>query len=120
MSQKSLLEQWREHPTRRKELAELMREPAFGDALAIIKEGLYTLKSPPTGGGQYSLLDYYALYGAKQAGYIEALRSLLSLAELTLSRTPDRKPWDTVDKDHHIQQMAREQGITEEELKSNA
>lgn len=111
MSQKSLLEIWRDHPTRRKELAELMQEPAFVDALAIVKEGLYTLKSPPTGGGQYSLLDYYAMYGAKQHGYVEALRSLLSLAELRLERTPDRKPWDQPDKERAAAKLAQELGL---------
>jgi hypothetical protein len=114
MTKRSLIEQWRNHPTRRKELAELMREPAFVDALAIVKEKLYTLQGPPTGGGQYTLIDYYALYGAKQAGYVEALSSLLNLAELSLPRTPDRKAWDTVDKQHLAEQLARESGITEE------
>lgn len=111
MLQKSLLDQWREHPTRRKELAELLREPALVDALAIVKERLYTLKSPPTGGGQFSLLDYYALYGAKQHGYVEALRTLLSLAELRVEQLPDRKPWDSVAKETPVHQLAQEMGL---------
>jgi hypothetical protein len=115
MQHKSLLEQWRHHPTRRKELAELLQEPALVDALAIVKEGLYTLKAPPIGGGQYSLIDYYALFGAKQAGYIEALASLLNLANLTVERMPDRKPWDTPDKTQLAEKMAQEQGLIEPE-----
>lgn len=114
MSQKSLLEIWRNSPTRRKELAELLQEPALVDAIAIVKEGLYTLKSPPTGGGQYTLTDYYAMYGAKQHGYIECLRSLLSLAELRVEQMPDRKPWDQPDKERRAQLMAQEQGLIEE------
>ena len=115
MSQKiSLLDQWRNHPTRRRELAELMREPAFVDALAIVKESLFTLQGPPTGGGQFTLLDYYALYGAKQAGYVEALQRLLGLAELRVEKMPDRKPWDQPDKEQRAEQLAREQGLMEE------
>lgn len=109
-----LLKQWRNNPARRREFAELLQQPAFVDALAIVKENLYTLKAPPTGGGQFSLLDYYALYGAKQAGYIEALRHLLGLAELQLEKTPDRKPWDQPDKDQIAAKMAQEMGLTEE------
>ena len=113
MSQKSLLEQWREHPTRRKELAELMREPAFVDALAIVKEGLYTLESPPTGKGQYSLIDYYAMYGSTQFGYIKALRALLSLAEFRVERMPDRKPWDSVNPEEIVKTQIEELGLNE-------
>jgi len=112
MQQKSLLEIWRNSPTRRRELAELLQEPALVDAIAIVKEGLYTLQPPPTGGGQYSLLDYYALLGAKQAGYVTALRTLLGLAELRVEKMPDRKPWDQPDKERLAQQMAEDQGLT--------
>lgn len=117
MSQKSLLEIWRNSPTRRKELAELLQEPALVDAIAIVKEGLYTLQPPPTGGGQYSLLDYYALLGAKQAGYITALRSLLGLAELRIEKMPDRKPWDSPEKNTPVHQLAQEMGL---EIPTNA
>ncbi len=68
MSQKSLLEIWRDSSTRRKELADLLQEPAMVDAIAIVKEGLYNVHTPPTGGGQYTLIDYYAMAGATQQG----------------------------------------------------
>ena len=112
MQQKSLLEIWRNSPTRRRELAELLQEPALVDAIAIVKEGLYTLEAPPSGKGQFSLIDYYAMYGASQYGYIKALRALLSLAEFRVERMPDRKPWDQPDKERLAQQMAEDQGLT--------
>ncbi len=77
------------------------------DAIAIIKEGLYTLKSPPMG-GSYDLMQYYGLYGAKQMGYMEALTNLLDLANLSPARMPDRKPWDTVNKDAIAKKMEEE------------
>jgi hypothetical protein len=110
----TLLEIWRNSPTRRKELADLLQEPALVDAIAIIKEGLYTLQGPPTGAGQYTLIDYYAMFGATQHGYLKCLRALLGLAEIRVEHMPDRKPWDQPDKERLAQQMAREQGLTEE------
>lgn len=110
----TLLEIWRNHPTRRKELAELLQEPALVDAIAIVKENLYTLHGPPSGGGQFTLTDYYAMYGASQSGYIKCLRTLLGLAELRIERMPDRKPWDQPDKERLAEQLAREQGLTPE------
>jgi hypothetical protein len=79
-----------------------------------MKEGLYTLQGPPSGSGQFSLTDYYAMYGASQHGYIKALRALLSLAELRVEHMPDRKPWDQPDKERLAQQMARDQGLIDE------
>ncbi len=114
MSQKSLLEIWRNSPTRRKELAELLQQPALVDAIAIVKEGLYEVHTPPSGGGQYTLIDYYAMAGASQQGYIKALRSLLNLANLRVEHMPDRKPWDQPDKERLAQQMARDQGLIDE------
>jgi hypothetical protein len=91
----SLLAAWRKHPTRRKELAELLQEPALQDALAIVKERCYDITFPPTG-GSYSLLDFYALYGAKHMGYLEALTNFLDLAGIKVHTVPDRKPWQTI------------------------
>ncbi len=92
----TLLQIWKAHPTRRRELAELMQEPAFVDALAIVKEQLYTVQLPM---GDEHLIEKYAIYGAKKMGYEAALQNLLNLAELNVHRMPDRKPWDTPNKE---------------------
>ncbi len=101
----TLLEQFRNHPTRRRELAELMREPAFVDALAIVKDLLYKAQTPPIGA---NLIEVYAIYGAKKSGYEEALQNLLGLAELNVHRMLDRKPWDTPNKEEIAQRQAEE------------
>lgn len=102
----TLLEQWKSHPTRRRELAELMREPAFVDALAIVKELLYVTQAPAP--STPNLMESYAIYGARKAGYESALQNLLSLAELNVHRMPDRKPWDTPDKETIAEKLAAE------------
>lgn len=103
----TLLEQFKQHPTRRRELAELMREPAFVDALAIVKEQLYEAGGAPPLGAP-NLIDAYAIYGAKKSGYEAALQNLLNLAVLNIHRMPDRKPWDTPDKERVAEQLATE------------
>jgi hypothetical protein len=100
----SLLDQWKESPTRRRELAELMQQPAFVDALAIVKEQLYEASgSPPLSAP--NLMEVYAVYGAKKAGYEAALQNLLKLAELNVHRMPDRKPWDSGNVEERAQEI---------------
>jgi hypothetical protein len=92
----SLFELWKSHPTRRAELAELINtNPALSHAIAILKEQVYKTKIPPTGGGAYSLMEYYALQGATQTGYMACLETLLDLAKLSPHKAPDRQPWAT-------------------------
>ena len=89
----TLLTKWKQHPTRRKELAALIAgDPALADAIAIVKERLYTIVFPPTG-GQYSLTEFYALHGAKQMGYLECLNNFLMLANLSPHKINERAPW---------------------------
>ena len=49
---------------------------------------------PPLG-GNYSLTEFYALFGAKQMGYLECLQNLLGLANISPHKVPDMKPWTT-------------------------
>ena len=90
------LTQWKNHPTRRKELTGLLSEPAAVDAIEIVKERLFEMTFPPVGSGQYSLLEFYALFGAKQMGYLECLQNLVSLTSIQPVQVPERKPWTTV------------------------
>ena len=89
------LQRWKDHPTRRKELSELLSEPAAQDAIDIVKDRLFEMTLPPVG-GQYSLLEFYAMFGAKQMGYLECLQNLLGLTTLQSLKVPTRKPWTTV------------------------
>src|SRR5882724_10417185 len=102
MSQKSLRTQFQEHPTRRQELQALMREAAFVDAIAIIKEESFQpmvlSKQIPAA----SIMEFYALNGAKKDGYLECMQNLLSLADFTVFRMPDRKAWDSPEKAEQI------------------
>lgn len=90
----TLLDHWKNHPSRRKEWAELLQEPAARDAIAVVREKLFTVQSPPVG-GNYDLMDYYGLMGAKQAGYLECLTALLGLADISPMKVPERKPWES-------------------------
>ena len=90
----TLLQQWRNHPTRRKELEALLQEPALSDAIAIVKERCYEVIMPPTG-GTYSLSEFYALAGARQIGYLECLQNFLHLVNISPHKVPDKKPWVT-------------------------
>jgi len=103
----TLLEQFKSHPSRRKELAELMREPAFVDALAIVKEQLYEAGGAPPLGAP-DIIEAYAIYGAKKSGYEAALQNLLNLASFNIHRMPDRKPWDTPDPEKVAEKLAAE------------
>ena len=89
------LQQWKNHPTRRKELEGLLQEPALADAIDIVKERMFEMIMPPVG-GTYSLNDFYALFGAKQMGYLECLQNLLGLVNISPHKVPERKPWTTV------------------------
>jgi hypothetical protein len=91
----TLLQAWKNHPTRRHEFAALLNEPVMLDAIAIIKERCYEIIFPPVG-GQYDLTQFYALFGAKQLGYLECLNNLLKLAASSPHKVPDRQPWVTV------------------------
>lgn len=89
------LQRWKNHATRRQELTGLLSEPAAQDAIEIVKDRLFDLTLPPTG-GQYSLIEFYALFGARQMGYLECLQNLLNLTAIQPLKVPDRKPWTTV------------------------
>ena len=89
------LQQWKNHPTRRKEFSELLNgDETLHDAIGIVKEKLYEITFPPTG-GTYSLTEFYALYGARMMGYQECLQNLLGLANISPHKVPDKKPWTT-------------------------
>lgn len=90
------LQRWKASPTRRQELSGLLSEPAAQDAIEIVKDRLFDLTLPPTGSGQYSLIEFYALFGARQMGYLECLQNLLNLTNIQPLKVPDRKPWTTV------------------------
>src|SRR6188474_1531765 len=86
---------FKEHPTRRKELAALLMEPVMQDAINILRDRCFTIKLPPAG-GTYSLNEYYGLYGAKSLGYLECLTNLLDLAKITPTKKLESKPWETL------------------------
>lgn len=89
------LQQWKAHPTRRKDFSEILLDPVVAEAIEIAKERLFDITLPPVG-GTYSLIEFYALFGAKQMGYLEALQNLLQLASISPQKVQERKPWTTV------------------------
>jgi hypothetical protein len=94
--QKSLLTQWKEHPTRRSEFLSLLREPVMQDALAIVKEQIFAPK--PLVPGTPDIIAWAALIAQKREGYLEMFANFLSLANISPFKTPDRKAWETADK----------------------
>jgi hypothetical protein len=88
-----LQEAWKAHATRRSEFAALLQEPAMQDALAIVREKCYEPRPMPAAG--VTLMEWTALLGSRREGYLECLTNLLSLANISPHKAPDRKPWET-------------------------
>jgi hypothetical protein len=54
-------------------------------------------------------IAWTAIMGAKREGGLELLKSFLDLANISVMKLPERKPWETSDKEAAIEKMRREQ-----------
>src|SRR5258708_3611138 len=108
----TLFESWASHPTRRAELAALMREPALADAISIVREIVFIPKTAPK--EEQDKISWYALNGARREGYLEMLANLLALANITPFKLPDKKPWETTEDEKRaaLEKMQRELGVS--------
>lgn len=106
---KTLLEKWKAHPTRRAEFAELIHEPAMQDALAIVREQIFS--PSPLGLPGPHLIEWYALLGRTREGYLEMLTNFLSLAKISPFTTQERKAWATPDPDKAKEALRKELGV---------
>ena len=106
-AQKTLLQRWKESATRRAEFAALLQEPAMQDALAIVRE--LTFRPQPIPAGTPDIIAFTALSASVREGYLEMLANFLSLANISPFRAPNRKPWETVDRDAAIEKMRRDE-----------
>lgn len=103
----TLLERWKNHPTRRAEFAALLQEPCMQDAVAICRE--QTFKPQPIPPGTPDIIAYTALSASVREGYLELLTNFLALANISAFRATERKAWETVDRDAAIEQMRRDE-----------
>lgn len=106
---KSLLDRWKEHPSRRAEFEALLQEPAMQDAIAIVKE--QTFSPRPIVPGMPNLIEFAALMSQKREGYLEMLTNFLSLAGISPFKSVEKKPWETSDKDAALARMRTEEGL---------
>jgi hypothetical protein len=105
---KTLLDQWKTHATRRAEFAALLSEPVMLDAIAIVREQIFLPK--PIMPGTVDLIAVRALLGATREGYLEMLFNFLSLANISPFRSPDRKSWDTSDREAALKIATEDNG----------
>lgn len=99
----SLLERWKNHPTRRAEFAALLQEPALLDAIAIVRE--QTFEPRPILPGTHDIIAVAALTGQVREGYMQMLKNFMSLASISPFKTQERKPWDTQDREAALARM---------------
>lgn len=87
------IEQWYAHPSFRQELVELLRNPTLRVALEMVREkGLNSTLTPT---GNTSMVEFFAIMGARKDGYHEALVNLEALSQAKSTAPPERKPWHT-------------------------
>lgn len=85
-------EQWYKHPTLAAELAEVLSNPVLRVALDLVKDiGLRSTEF----GSAHSLMEFFALKGAKKDGYLEALFNLETLSKPEPAAAPALTPWVT-------------------------
>ncbi len=99
----TLLERWKAHPTRRAEFAALIQEPCLQDALAIVREQTFEPNlAYPVG---IDLIQWRALQGERREGYLSMLKNFLSLANRSPFKVPNRKAWETADRETAIEKL---------------
>jgi hypothetical protein len=85
--------QWYQHPSFRADLAKLLSDPVMVIALEIVKDaGAQSTNFATTA---TSLMEFFALSGAKKDGYREAIINLEGLSKPKPAKPEDRKAWDT-------------------------
>jgi hypothetical protein len=97
------LENWRNSATRRAEFAALLQEPAMQDAIAIMKEIIFTPINPPLGLSPVERMAYFGEMGLRREASLGTLKNFLDLAAIVplkekAKELQKKKPWDSADR----------------------
>jgi hypothetical protein len=99
----TLLENWRKSATRRAEFAALLQEDCMQEAIAILKEIIFTPLSPPPNMTQTERMSWFGEMGLRREAHLAFLYNFTSLATLhpmkaQAQELQKKKPWETADR----------------------
>lgn len=87
------IDQWYEHPDRRRELQEVLELPCMSEAFELVTErGVPKPEVCPT---EVDFMAWNALQNARREGYFAALKNIRDLSKPRASRKALPQPWDS-------------------------